>query len=98
MEIFEGRDLLADESQLPGFLELLAEGAAKPFECVGEEQESRVAFSLLAEQPGWSDAPVVRAVADRLPPASEEARAEVLRSQPELLAPGRLRERLADAV
>lgn len=53
--IFDGRDLLADADQWPGFLELLgAEGLVKPFECVGEPDECRVALSLLREHPDWA--------------------------------------------
>ncbi len=58
LAIFSGRDLLADDSQYTGFLELLAvDGLLKPFECVGEPQECRVAVSLLREHPDWRDHP-----------------------------------------
>ena len=46
-EVF-GRDLLDDESQFEGFALLTATGGHKPFECVGEEQESLAAMRLLA--------------------------------------------------
>ncbi|MBY8872512.1 hypothetical protein K7640_11775 [Micromonospora sp. PLK6-60] len=62
-----GGDLLADETQLPGYRELLGVDGHKPFECVGEVEESVVALSLLAEQPEWRDAPVVRALAAAVP-------------------------------
>ncbi|WP_165384289.1 hypothetical protein [Leucobacter triazinivorans] len=58
LEIFGGRDLFADEEQLTGFLELLgADGLVKPFECVGEPDECRVALSLLRERHDWSGHP-----------------------------------------
>lgn len=58
LEIFGGRDLFADEAQLTGFLELLgADGLVKPFECVGEPDECRVALSLLREHEDWSGHP-----------------------------------------
>lgn len=58
LAIFGGRDLLADEEQWTGFLELLgAEGLLKPFECVGEPDECRVALALLREHPEWVDHP-----------------------------------------
>lgn len=58
LEVFGGRDLFADPSQAEGFLELLgAEGLLKPFECVGEPDECRVALSLLREHPDWRDHP-----------------------------------------
>ena len=45
-----GTDLFADPAQVPGYLELLGIDAHKPFECVGEVEESLVALGLLAEQ------------------------------------------------
>ncbi len=58
-EIF-GRDLLADPGQLPGFALLTATGGHKPFECVGEEQESVAAIRLLAADERWSSHAVVQ--------------------------------------
>ncbi len=56
-----GRDLFADPAQVPGYLELLGIDAHKPFECVGEVEESLVALSMLND-----DAPVlVRAARGR---------------------------------
>ena len=43
-----GRDLLDDEGQFEGFALLARDGGHKPFECVGEEQESLAAMRLLA--------------------------------------------------
>jgi len=66
-EIF-GRDLLDDESQFEGFALLTATGGHKPFECVGEEQESLAAIRLLAAQPRWSSHRVLaRLIAEVLP-------------------------------
>jgi hypothetical protein len=58
-EVF-GRDLLEDDSQFAGFALLTATGGHKPFECVGEEQESLAAIRLLARDPRWSGHSVVR--------------------------------------
>jgi len=55
-----GRDLLADELQFEGFALLTATGGHKPFECVGEEQESLAAIRLLATDPRWREHVVVR--------------------------------------
>lgn len=56
--IFSGRDMFADETQLSGFLELLgADGLLKPFECVGEPDECRVALALVREHDDWKDHP-----------------------------------------
>ncbi|MFI7284755.1 hypothetical protein ACIBOV_31320 [Micromonospora chersina] len=70
-----GGDLLADESQIPGYRELLGVDGHKPFECVGEVEESVVALSLLAEQEQWRDAPVIRALVDAVPPTAWSAAA-----------------------
>jgi hypothetical protein len=61
-EIF-GSDLLDDERQFEGFALLTATGGHKPFECVGEEQESLAAIRLLAREERWSRHSVVRRLA-----------------------------------
>ena len=58
-EIF-GRDLLAEEHQFEGFALLCADGGHKPFECVGEEQESLAAVRLLGREPRWREHAVLR--------------------------------------
>jgi len=66
-EVF-GADLLADERQFAGFALLAASGGHKPFECVGEEQESIAAIRLLAADERWrAHAVVRRLVAEVLP-------------------------------
>ena len=60
MSAIFGRDLLEEESQFEGFALLTATGGNKPFECVGEEQESLAAIRLLAGHPLWSGHAVVR--------------------------------------
>ena len=50
-----GRNLLDDESQAPGFDALLEFQDHKPFECVGEGQESRAAMATLAARPEWKE-------------------------------------------
>ncbi len=63
-----GRDLLDEEHQFEGFALLCASGGHKPFECVGEEQESLAAIRLLAGQERWSGHRVLRRlVAEVLP-------------------------------
>jgi hypothetical protein len=66
-EIF-GRDLLDEEAQFEGFALLTATGGHKPFECVGEEQESLAAIRLLAEDSRWSAHRVVRRLVDEVLP------------------------------
>jgi hypothetical protein len=66
-----GVDLLDDPQQIPGFLALCGFEADKPFECVGEREESLAAFRLLAESPAWREHAVV-----------EHAREQMLASLP----------------
>jgi hypothetical protein len=70
-----GHDLFADPAQTPGFLELLGIDAHKPFECVGEVEESLVALSMLDD-----DAPVLVALRAAVPPSAwaEASRDDVL--------------------
>lgn len=58
-----GADLLAEEDQFEGFALLAASGGHKPFECVGEEQESIAAMRLLTADERWREHPVVRRLA-----------------------------------
>ena len=64
-EIF-GRDLLEEEDQFEGFALLTADGGPKPFECVGEEQESLAAIRMLAQQPRWASHPVLRRLVEEV--------------------------------
>jgi UDP-N-acetyl-alpha-D-muramoyl-L-alanyl-L-glutamate epimerase len=70
-EIF-GRDLLDEPAQYEGFALLGAIGGHKPFECVGEEQESRAAVRLLAADPRWSGHAVVRRLAGEMTVAVDD--------------------------
>jgi UDP-N-acetyl-alpha-D-muramoyl-L-alanyl-L-glutamate epimerase len=79
-EVF-GRDLLDAADQFEGFALLTATGGDKPFECVGEEQESLAAIRMLAGDPRWRDHRVIqRLVAEVLPqhPPSEGALAATM--------------------
>ncbi|MCD2192033.1 hypothetical protein LQ327_01335 [Actinomycetospora endophytica] len=67
LEIF-AHDLLDDPSQLDGYRELAGLAGHKPFECVGEIAETRAAAAMLAEDPRWRRARVVRELAAQLPP------------------------------
>jgi UDP-N-acetyl-alpha-D-muramoyl-L-alanyl-L-glutamate epimerase len=73
-----GADLLADERQFEGFALLTATGGHKPFECVGEEQESLAAVRLLAADERWREHAVVRRLSAEVlpqhpPPAGDPA-------------------------
>ncbi|HEX7145288.1 MAG TPA: hypothetical protein VF225_08260 [Gaiellaceae bacterium] len=58
-EVFGGA-MLDDERQYEGFALLTATGGHKPFECVGEEEESLAAIELLDARDAWRDQVVVR--------------------------------------
>jgi hypothetical protein len=60
LEAVFGCDMLADERQFGGFALLTATGGNKPFECVGEEEESLAAIRMLAKDPRWREHSVVR--------------------------------------
>ena len=78
-----GRDLLDEPEQVPGYLELLGIDAHKPFECVGEVEESLVALGLLTGDPQWQGAAVISALKAAVPPEAWAAA-----SPAEVLAPG----------
>jgi hypothetical protein len=78
-----GKNLLAEPAQVPGFEELLGIDAHKPFECVGEVEESVVALGLLAADPRWAASPVVTALVAAVP-----ATAWATASAENVLAPG----------
>jgi len=61
-----GRDMLDDPSQIDGFAELCGLQRHKPFECVGEIEESAAVMARLGEMAAWRDGAVVRALAPRL--------------------------------
>ena len=62
-----GRNMLDDAVQIDGFAELCGLQAHKPFECVGEVEESATTLAHLATMPAWHDTAVVRALAPRVP-------------------------------
>jgi len=62
----QGGDILDDLGQVEGLAALVEAGQPKPFECVGEVAESRVAVRLATERRGWTDARALAVVADRL--------------------------------
>jgi hypothetical protein len=54
-----GRNLLDDANQTGGFDALLEYQDHKPFECVGEGQESRAAMAVLGDRPEWREDVIV---------------------------------------
>jgi UDP-N-acetyl-alpha-D-muramoyl-L-alanyl-L-glutamate epimerase len=61
-----GRDMLDDATQIDGFAELCGLQRHKPFECVGEVEESAAVMAHLATMAEWRDAAVVQALSPRL--------------------------------
>ena len=79
-----GKNLLEDESQLDGFKGLLGIGGShKPWDCVGEYDESRLSLKLLSESPLWKDTFIVKSLAHH----PELQTNENLQSQLETLSP-----------
>ena len=54
-----GQNMLADLTQMEGFRELCGLAAHKPFECVGEVEESALLMRKLSLMPSWKDDGIV---------------------------------------
>jgi hypothetical protein len=67
-----GRNLLDDPAQTPGFDALLEYRDHKPFECVGEGQESRAAMATLAQRPEWREDAIVERFAREIAPQLDD--------------------------
>lgn len=61
-----GRNMLEDPAQIDGFAELCGLQRHKPFECVGEIEESAAVMTHLAGMAEWRDTEVVRTLAPQL--------------------------------
>ncbi|MDD4520144.1 MAG: endonuclease domain-containing protein [Alphaproteobacteria bacterium] len=57
-----GKNLLEDRTQEEGFLELLGLQGFKPFECVGEVKESRLAIYKLSKDENWKETNFIKRV------------------------------------
>jgi UDP-N-acetyl-alpha-D-muramoyl-L-alanyl-L-glutamate epimerase len=66
LDIF-GRDLLDDKTQFAGFAALCGLSEHKPFECVGETEESAAVVAHLAGEPDWQGDAVVRQLTAEFP-------------------------------
>ena len=73
-----GKNLLDDETQLDGFEELLGLKGHKPFECVGEIEESRIAFDLLAHHEHWKNDKVIIRLASQISSVSDNSYQKLL--------------------
>jgi hypothetical protein len=70
VQIF-GKNMLNDAEQIGGYDELIGWNAFKPFECVGEVEESVAALLLLDQQDDWRDDVVLRRFVDEVLPKLE---------------------------
>ncbi|MBQ4084616.1 MAG: UDP-N-acetylmuramoyl-L-alanine--D-glutamate ligase [Alphaproteobacteria bacterium] len=61
-----GTNPLDDETQEKGYRELLGLEGHKPFECVGEEEECRLAFLMLSEKKEWQNDALIKTLAPLL--------------------------------
>jgi hypothetical protein len=82
-----GSNLLDDPDQLTGYRELLGLAGFKPFECVGEIDESRAALMALAEDPRWQDDQVISCLAGEVALNQGESLNEFLASRGEHAMP-----------
>ena len=92
-----GRNLLDDAGQAGGFDALLEFEDHKPFECVGEGQESRAAMAALAARPEWKEDALVARFAREIQPqliAADLQIAPLLKLEGEHRVPPALWERL----
>lgn len=76
IEIF-GKNLLDEAQQLNGYKELVGHGLPKPFECVGEIQESLVAIEMLSNKKDWKDDLVIKYFIDELPTLLESTKENI---------------------
>ena len=92
-----GRNLLDDPAQAGGFDALLEFQDHKPFECVGEGQESRAAMAALALRPEWKEDALVARFTREIQPqltTSELEIAPLLKLEGEHRIPAALWEQL----
>jgi hypothetical protein len=69
-------NLLDNPTQVEGYRALLGLHEHRPFECVGEQAESLLAFTWISHQSDWSHSAVVSALTEEMP--------ELLKPHPEL--------------
>lgn len=86
-----GADLLDQTDCLEGFRALLALDGAKPFECVGEAAEARVAVLALSASADWKDHRVVKQLAPMLSNLDVPSLEEMLKPTGPHLLPEALR-------
>jgi UDP-N-acetyl-alpha-D-muramoyl-L-alanyl-L-glutamate epimerase len=64
-------NLLDNQTQVEGYRALLGLHEHRPFECVGEQAESLLAFTWIAHQSDWCRSAVVKALTEEMPELSQ---------------------------
>jgi UDP-N-acetyl-alpha-D-muramoyl-L-alanyl-L-glutamate epimerase len=76
--IFSGEEPLANPALAPAFRSLLGTSSdRKPFECVGEEEECRIAALLAAQRDDRADAALLQQLAAEIPEGASARRGDV---------------------
>ncbi len=83
------KDLLEDQSLLGLFESLLGIQGVKPFECVGEEQECRLALKLLSVHPDWQTNQQIQRWIAALPKMDEVQQKDILSANSAHLIPSK---------
>lgn len=98
LAVFE-KDLLADDGLVPLFESLLGIHGMKPFECVGEQQECRLALQLLAQHPDWQNNLQIKQWLDILPELKPQQIDEIMTASEQHMIPNKrnFQQVLADA-
>jgi hypothetical protein len=66
METIFGKDILGDAANIPMARDLAGLGTKKPWECVGDVEDTAAALAMLAADPRWQGSAVVAALAPEL--------------------------------
>lgn len=97
MDRIFGLNPLDDVHQIRGYRALLAIDGHKPFECVGEVEESRVAIQALIQNPSWRECAVVAALAESSGWRTTTTMEVALRGDHALAPPAPFAELIADS-
>jgi UDP-N-acetyl-alpha-D-muramoyl-L-alanyl-L-glutamate epimerase len=66
MDMIFGKDILGNETNVQMARDLTGLGNMKPWECVGDVEDTAAALAMLAEHPAWQNKTVVKALAPEL--------------------------------
>ncbi len=86
LEIFQ-QDLLQQTTLYDLFESLLGIQGQKPFECVGEADECRLALQLLSVHPDWQDHPQIKHWLSRMPRLSDQQAKQIMTASEQHMIP-----------